>query len=216
EPGRGPWGAWRMQMLLRRTGLRRIAQCASTAILVADHVTVGPFAPRSQVAFLNAMNRVGRTRRFAPAPASTKRLPRVPRAWGRMRPMARGASMATVDGIDLLVVHLPPGAQDLRHRHLDLLSDRWENRDPQLVVGDLNERPGQPSWKRLADGGLHDMAPDTPATYPADKPRARIDVIFGSASLRTVKAWVPDDEIVLAASDHRPLVVELERVEATA
>ncbi|MCL2465725.1 MAG: endonuclease/exonuclease/phosphatase family protein [Micrococcales bacterium] len=214
EPGRGPWGRWRMALLIRRTGLRRVAQCGSTALLVAEHVQVGPTAAPSRVALGNAMNRVARTARFtAAAPTRAKRLPRVRPTRQRRRPMARGASMGTVDQIDILVVHLPPGVQDLRLRHLDLVADRWENRDPQLVVGDLNERPGQLSWKRLAEGGLHDMAPDTGPTYPADDPRARIDVVFGSASLRTVRAWVPDDETVRVASDHRPVVVEFERVE---
>jgi endonuclease/exonuclease/phosphatase family metal-dependent hydrolase len=47
-------------------------------------------------------------------------------------------------------------------------------------------------------------------TFPARRPLARIDHVLVSAQLRPVAADVPDTR----ASDHRPVVVELDLPEA--
>ncbi len=212
EPGRGLLGLVRLAVLVRRTGLRRVARCGTTALLVADHVAVDPAVGVVRSGFVNTLNRVGRDKRFTlRLPPSGVQLPRGRPTWRRPHPMGRGASIGRVDGIGIVVLHLPPDDQQRRLAHLDLIADRWEHHDPQLVVGDLNERPGQPAWLRLGQF-LHDLAPDVGPTYPTPRPRARIDAVLGSASLRAARAWVPDDAEVLAASDHRPVVVELERL----
>jgi endonuclease/exonuclease/phosphatase family metal-dependent hydrolase len=212
EPGRGPLGLVRLAVLARRTGLRRVARCGTTALLVAGHVEVAPAVGVVRAGLVNALNRFGRTNRFTHRqPPSGVQLPRGRPTWRRPHPMGRGASLREVDGIGVVVLHLPPDDQQRRLEHLERIADRWEHRDPQLVVGDLNERPGGPVWLRLT-GTLHDLAPDVGPTYPTPRPRIRIDAVLGSASLRTVRAWVPDDATVLAASDHRPVVVELERI----
>lgn len=215
EPGRGPLGLVRLAVLARRTGLRRVARCGTTALLVAEHVEVAPAVGIVRGSLVSTLNRIGRTTLVTlRLPRSAVQLPRGRPTWRRPHPMGRGASIATVDGIGIVVLHLPPDDQQMRLVHLDRIADRWEHRDPQLVVGDLNERPGLPAWQRLTDpgsGSLRDLAPDAGPTYPTHRPRSRIDAVLGSASLRAVKAWVPDDAEVLAASDHRPVVVELER-----
>ncbi|MDC7122843.1 hypothetical protein OMK64_15005, partial [Cellulomonas fimi] len=58
--------------------------------------------------------------------------------------------------------------------------------------------------------GLLDAAPDGPPTYPAVDARHRIDVVLHDAGLRVAAAHVRDDALVQRASDHRPLVVDLE------
>lgn len=211
EPGRGPLGLLRLAVLARRTGLRRVARCGTTALLVAEHVEVAPAVGVVRAGLASTLNRFSRAQRFTHhLPPSGVPLPRGRPTWRRPHPMGRGASIATVDGIGIVVLHLPPDDQPRRLAHLDRIADRWERRDPQLVVGDLNERPGQPAWQRLGES-LRDLAPDAGPTYPTSRPRSRIDAVLGSASLRAVRAWVPDDAEVLAASDHRPVVVELER-----
>ncbi len=212
EPGRGPWGLVRLAVLASRTRLRRVARCGTTALLVAGHVEVAPAVGVVRAGLVNTLNRFGRTNRFTHRhPPSGVQLPRGRPTWRRPHPMGRGASIGCVDGVGIVVLHLPPGDQPRRVAHLDRIADRWEHHDPQLVVGDLNERPGGPAWRRLTVS-LHDLAPDAGPTYPAPRPRSRIDAVLGSASLRAVRAWVPDDPEVLVASDHRPVVVELERL----
>ena len=74
---------------------------------------------------------------------------------------------------------------------------------PWVLVGDLNLRPEQlapvieASDLELAGGGL---------TFPASKPRIRIDHVAVGGGLRIADVQIHES----AASDHRPLVVELE------
>ncbi|MCL2454969.1 MAG: endonuclease/exonuclease/phosphatase family protein [Micrococcales bacterium] len=185
EPGRGPLGRVRVALLARRTGLRPVVlggPAGTTALLVASHVEV------DQVFRL--------------------RLPRERATWRRPLPMGRGASGATVDGIQVLVLHLPLRASS-RAAHLDLLAGRWGAEGPRVVMGDLNERPGRPSWQRLT-ATLTDLAAGAGSTFPAGTPDVRIDAVLGSSRLRLRRAWVPDDDEAREASDHRPVVVDLE------
>ena len=85
---------------------------------------------------------------------------------------------------------------------------RWVQAAPRptIVCGDLNDAPSADYVQemlrvtRLQDAGAHDDAP----TYPADTPRARIDVLLYSGELRVSQARV----LPATASDHRPLVVD--------
>lgn len=81
---------------------------------------------------------------------------------------------------------------------------------PVVVAGDLNEAEDGAAWRCLA-GSLRELSPPG-ATFPAGRPRHRIDVVFGSSSLRVLPAVaVPLDEADLsAASDHRPVWADLD------
>jgi endonuclease/exonuclease/phosphatase family metal-dependent hydrolase len=82
---------------------------------------------------------------------------------------------------------------------------------PVLLMGDFNERPGQPAyevlatrlsdaWKRGGDGGWG-------RTFPATLPDRRIDwVLLGSAWTGAVDTGVP---AAASQSDHRPVVAKL-------
>lgn len=82
---------------------------------------------------------------------------------------------------------------------------------PAVVAGDLNERPGGPSWRALGARAV-DVAPDGAPTYPARAPRLRIDAVLVDPSLDVV---VPDlheavdERDVVLASDHRPVVADV-------
>lgn len=86
-------------------------------------------------------------------------------------------------------------------------------RDPVIVGGDTNERPEGKAMTRLAAafpdvwavGGI-----GSGDTIPAGAPTARIDFLFVSRDVRVDGAWVPDDPAIAVASDHRPVVVDLE------
>ncbi len=189
EPPRRVLGRWRLRRFAARTGMRVAVAgggARTTALLVAPHRSVRD--------------------------AHAVRLPWRP---GLTR---RGASTARVDGVRVVVVHLGLRAAE-RARHVGLVSARLlaaphDAGAPVLVAGDLNERPGGPSWSALlgAAGGLQDAAATAGAdhpTYPADAPRVRIDAVLVDGRLTVRQARVPDDAPVGVASDHRPLVVDL-------
>jgi endonuclease/exonuclease/phosphatase family metal-dependent hydrolase len=90
-----------------------------------------------------------------------------------------------------------------------------------VLAGDVNERPGEPGWRRLA-AELQDGWAVAPAggefTSPASGPVQRIDGVFASAGVRVVGCGVPDLDSgvtatagdVVAASDHCPVLAVLQ------
>ena len=87
--------------------------------------------------------------------------------------------------------------------------------DPQLLLGDLNATPDAPELSRLWTG-IRDAwmvagtTTGSPLTYPAITPQKRIDFVTVSAGTKVLTAAVPDDPALAGASDHRPLVTELQ------
>ena len=80
---------------------------------------------------------------------------------------------------------------------------------PIVVGGDFNAEPQSAVLQKLRDAGLRDAWAECGQgeglTYPADKPRKRIDYVFLTGSLRCTAARVIDTQI----SDHRPLLVTI-------
>ena len=79
---------------------------------------------------------------------------------------------------------------------------------PTLLLGDMNASPDaaelQPLFARMHDSWLTTAGPGF--TYPADTPTERIDYVLVSPNGKVDTAFVP---VVPAASDHRPVVVDL-------
>ncbi|MGW8376559.1 endonuclease/exonuclease/phosphatase family protein [Streptomyces sp. ODS28] len=91
---------------------------------------------------------------------------------------------------------------------------------PVVVAGDLNERPGGPSWIRLTgEGGLRDAWAVAPwgaeHTSPAREPYQRIDAVFASGGVEVLGCGAPlglpgvslDD--LARATDHLPVLAAL-------
>ena len=78
-----------------------------------------------------------------------------------------------------------------------------------VLAGDVNEPPDHPTWQSLAaeltDAGAGDKTP----TFPTPSPRHRIDGIFVRGA-RITSYQVVDGPDVRAASDHHPVVADLE------
>jgi len=138
---------------------------------------------------------------------------RFPKHPQRHRRGLAAASVRTGDRrLAVASVHLGlDGRERLEHasrvrRHLDA----WEP-DGVVVAGDLNEAPGGPAWVQLCDG-LVDVAArgglDYP-TYPADRPRSRIDAIFVSPALGAASVD-PRRPGLAQATDHLPVVVDID------
>jgi len=90
----------------------------------------------------------------------------------------------------------------------DMLGYIGDASAPTVLMGDLNATPDAPELQPLR-ALLHDAWSDSwgPGfTYPSEKPEKRIDAVLVSSHFRVRSAKVP----ATLASDHRPVVVELE------
>lgn len=127
----------------------------------------------------------------------------------------RGLVVATLakggHRVGVASIHLGLDAAE-RARHLtDItgLLNRLET--PALVVaGDLNERPSAPTWSRMASQFTDAGGDDATPTFSAADPRRRIDGVFVRGEVRVVRYRVLDEPLVVIASDHRPVVADLE------
>jgi endonuclease/exonuclease/phosphatase family metal-dependent hydrolase len=129
----------------------------------------------------------------------------------------RGALIARIEGPEArlwaISVHLGlhPGE---RRRHADDLVGLADGLGgPVLIGGDLNERPDGRAVSLLRDrfGDAWSLAGDGPGeTYPADEPVARIDYLLVSEGVAVERILVPPGPDAREASDHRPLVAELQ------
>jgi endonuclease/exonuclease/phosphatase family metal-dependent hydrolase len=106
-------------------------------------------------------------------------------------------------------VHLSLDAAE-RERHAGEVLRTLAGGGPVVLAGDLNEGDTGAAWRLIADP-LRLVSPTTP-TFPARAPRRLLDVVFASPGLR-VLPHAPvdlDDADLVAASDHRPVWVDLD------
>ncbi len=142
--------------------------------------------------------------------ASAGGLPRPvrPRGWA-------AATVAVVDAgpVHVVSVHLGLHAPE-RTEHAAAVLAALPPRVPAVVAGDLNERPGGPAWVVL-QARLDDPGAGSPATFPAHRPRHRIDVLLATPGLTVTGygvpagTWSPAAADVQAASDHLPVVADV-------
>lgn len=78
-----------------------------------------------------------------------------------------------------------------------------------ILMGDFNMKPDNailaPIYERMTDTATAFENADA-KTFPSDKPVEKIDYIFVSRDVKVLSAYVPE----IIASDHRPLVAEIE------
>lgn len=128
-------------------------------------------------------------------------------------------------GIDIAA---PGGLLHVYNTHLDFRGDptvremqvadmipiMGEHPRRTILTGDFNAEPDAPElaplWTGLADA-LGTTQHADQQTYPADDPVKRIDYVAASRDIRVHDGYVPDIEIDgVQASDHRPVVVDLD------
>jgi len=104
-----------------------------------------------------------------------------------------------------------------RSHHAQELTDFLAGVEGPVVVGvDLNESHIDPAahWlnHRLFDAFVHAEEAEPPGgrTFPAWKPAARIDYVFVNGDIEIHRAWVPNGPVAARASDHLPVVANLE------
>jgi len=84
---------------------------------------------------------------------------------------------------------------------------------PVVIAGDINDGPGSPSWLALGSGRTDAFAAvgdGAGATYSATHPERRIDAVFAGSGLTPITARVLGGPDVAVASDHCPVLVELQ------
>lgn len=108
-------------------------------------------------------------------------------------------------------------ADEPRRRHVGELHaalDRFVPAGvPAIVAADVNEQPGLPAWAALARRGrdaFAEVGTGDGSTYSATRPTRRIDGVFVDPPLRVESARVLDGADIERASDHRPLLVEID------
>jgi len=107
--------------------------------------------------------------------------------------------------------------EEPRLRHVDELHaaiDRFVPADvPIIVGGDMNDDPGSPVWRRLETRGVDAWAASGTGdgiTSSVIRPLRRIDGVFVDERLRLISTEVINTPDVQIASDHRPVLVQLE------
>jgi endonuclease/exonuclease/phosphatase family metal-dependent hydrolase len=84
---------------------------------------------------------------------------------------------------------------------------------PVIVAGDVNDGPGSPSWAALAEhrtDALSTVPGGPPFTSTAGDPHQTIDGIFVDPALRITAVEVLTHPQAADASDHLPVLVEVE------
>ena len=185
-------GGWRTSRLARDAGLRHAAGgrlSGGTAVLLGPHVGV-----RSLLAArLPVRGVLTRTRGVV------------------LAELAAVSGPAAGLALTVACLHLPL-EPDLRLRHARLAGRAIARRpSPYVVCGDLNEPPGGPAWRELTTVAS-DPAPGAGPTFPAGREHARLDAVLVGAGLRVVRYGDGDVDHadVLAATDHLPVVADLE------
>ncbi|MCC7538916.1 MAG: endonuclease/exonuclease/phosphatase family protein [Deltaproteobacteria bacterium] len=135
-----------------------------------------------------------------------------PRAWLRTRLEATGAS-----SVDVLSTHLSLGPSDRARQAAMLAKEVVQTTvrpDRALVlVGDLNSRPGSASYQLLASvlrDACREASERVSPTWPSPAPFVRIDHVLVAGPVRARAAMVVRTAETRVASDHLPVVVDLE------
>ena len=146
-----------------------------------------------------------------PKPAGVPRLERRGALW---------AALSLPGGGELQAVNTHLGLVPLEQRgQIDaLLGPDWTGagefaRGPSILLGDFNATSRYAAYRRLA-ARHRDLqrafAAQPVRTFPARLPMLRIDHVFAAGEVRATECWVPNTAAARLASDHLPLVMDLE------
>jgi endonuclease/exonuclease/phosphatase family metal-dependent hydrolase len=172
------------------------------------------------------MDAVSGTRRFRSVPNAVLFRPPWRLSGVDVRPLSRDGRTIRRG---LVAAHLRSAAGRLTAASVHLgLSDRERVRHareatdlvagiewPVVLGGDLNEGPDGAAVRWVADRLFDAWAGrEAGETFPARGPSARIDYLFISAGLAVVEAWVPAGPGAREASDHLPVLADVDLGEA--
>ncbi len=127
----------------------------------------------------------------------------------------------TVGGreVNLFNTHLGLSNRERLAQVEALLGDQWlghpDCQEPLILCGDFNALPGSPPYRKLLsqlrDAQLQLNGDHRPMrTWFSHYPIGRIDHVFLRGPLKVVAIEVPRTDLVRSASDHLPLVAEIQ------
>ena len=154
-------------------------------------------------------------------PMTLKKAELLSKGGGRCEP--RGAVWASVnigyEPIEVISTHLGLTQSDRSAQLNTLLGGDWpcagETTRRTVLCGDLNSSPGSSICRRLLEQLRDVQLADGQrgrATWTSAVPLRRIDHIFVGSGFQVLKSEVPRTRLTRVASDHLPLVVDLEFV----
>jgi len=140
---------------------------------------------------------------------------------GKPRLEPRGALWVCIDAygteIQMINTHLGLYKRERAAQVQNLLGSEWlghpNMQPPVILCGDFNATPYSREWRKL-----HERLPDAQVTLANHRPKntffsrmpgARIDHVFVDNGLQIVGIETPNTELVRLASDHLPLIVDL-------
>lgn len=122
--------------------------------------------------------------------------------------------------VQIINTHLGLVPQEQKRQAAALLGEKWMASDqwtaPGVLLGDFNASPYSGAYRMLRAAVRDAQTPGagwgrTPtATFPSSFPFMRIDHVFLTKGLETIAVRSPYDARARVASDHLPLVVDLE------
>ena len=147
----------------------------------------------------------------------------LPKPAGVPRLERRGALWAALElpgGGQLQAVNTHLGLVPLEQRgQVDaLLGPEWTGaeafaRGPSILLGDFNATSRYAAYRRLA-ARHRDLqrafAAEPARTFPGRLPMLRIDHVFAAGAVTAVECWVPNTAAARSASDHLPLVMDVD------
>lgn len=155
-------------------------------------------------------------------PMSLVQKGRLPTSKSRLAFEPRGALLVRVDAQDkplyLLNTHLGLSWSERLSQINALLSPAWMDdslrEQPFVLCGDFNALPGSRVYRticrRLKDVQRWTLQGWPRATFPSKWPVTRLDYIFLNSRLKVTKVEVPNNMQTQVASDHLPVIADLE------
>jgi endonuclease/exonuclease/phosphatase family metal-dependent hydrolase len=119
--------------------------------------------------------------------------------------------------LDVVSTHLGLSRRERAEQSAELLGEGWlgngELSAPCVLCGDLNAVPNAATYRRLSSklkDAQRELGGRPKATFPSLLPVLRIDHVFVTPDVRVRAAHVPWDSRSRRASDHLPLIVDIE------
>lgn len=148
-------------------------------------------------------------------------LPSDPKSWWKEARSALWAKVL-VEGrpVHVITTHLGLGRLERVLQMKDLLGPKWlaaiPSTEPVIFCGDMNLSPGSPAYllaaNQLRDAQKCRNGHRPLSTFTSARPFTRIDHVFLSKDLAVCDITVPRNHLSRFASDHLPLVVDLQVV----
>lgn len=143
----------------------------------------------------------------------------VTKAWSTRYPLTpgrhmRGAAFAecAVGGVPFAVTgsHLSTDPEERPAQAVAWRAAMTGTELPVIAVADLNDVPGSDTWSIASDGLVDAAGEDERFTYSVRSPSRRIDGVFLDPRLTLVNYDVVDTPETRRASDHFPVLVDVE------